>query len=185
MTALFLEKNRSMTQSNRPRMVATPEFLEKEGISSRKMSDTLLDFVAPFGPEALGDRTIEEIEHWFITPVTVWNAVVLSETDNNPGLLAEARSLVALGGHAGVLLIFDALVERKRAVFGDMTTGCSAATGRFEARWFHPPGSRGSLGRAAKVSKRRQVITPPAPRPTAPAAHPRPASAARSAACAR
>jgi hypothetical protein len=88
-------------------------------IPTRKISETLLDFAEPLCETVPDDITPKQLEQFLITPITIWNSVVLEELGDMPGAVARARAHVMIGGTPFMLALFDSLVERKRRHFAD------------------------------------------------------------------
>lgn len=95
------------------------EELDGVEIPTRKISETLLDFAEPLCETVPDDITPEQLEQFLITPITIWNSIVLEELGNMPGAVARARAHVVIGGTPFMLALFDSLVERKRRHFAD------------------------------------------------------------------
>lgn len=88
-------------------------------ISSRKISEVLLDFAEPMFATVPDDVSPKQLEQLLITPITIWNSIVLEELGDMPGALARARAPVVLGGTPFMVALFDTLAERKRRYFAD------------------------------------------------------------------
>ena len=86
---------------------------------AEKISKTLLDFAEPL-LEAFGSPpTVEQAESAVTVAWLVWNAVVFAERGNRKHL-EQVRARNASSGNRQHALLFDDLVQRKRALFGDV-----------------------------------------------------------------
>lgn len=83
----------------------------------RKISDTFLQFAEPL-LESMGPNLSEaQMEQPLKIAWTVWNAVVYSEVAQNNRMLELLRT--SLDQAPEVKVIVEALIERKRTLFGD------------------------------------------------------------------
>jgi hypothetical protein len=96
--------------------------VERAGDSDpRNVSAVLLDFAEPVLRTVPHDSSPKAVDSMLGMAWTVWNCVALDDTKGGSSL-AEARArLERLPPATGSVLLplFDELVERKRAVFGD------------------------------------------------------------------
>jgi len=106
-------------RSRKNRRRATTNRIDDEGIATRTISETLLDFAKPLLSLLPADLPPKAIEHQLKVPITIWNAIVVEELGDMLGILAQARALVAASGMPIMLALFDTLAERKRRQFGD------------------------------------------------------------------
>jgi len=83
-------------------------------MGDRKISETLLEFAAPVLSLFEGEPSPARIRPAFIVAITVWNAVILDESEKGTNFVEDARARLGTGQE---LEIFDALVTRKRMDF--------------------------------------------------------------------
>ena len=108
-----------MKRSRKDRRRAANHPIDEQGIPTRTISETLLDFAEPLLSLLPADLPPKAIEHQLKVPITIWNAIVTEELGDMPGVLAQARALVAASGMPMMLTLFDTLAERKRRQFGE------------------------------------------------------------------
>ena len=80
-----------------------------------KISETLLEFAAPVFDWAGSLPSKEQLSAALTIAVTAWNSVIFDESVQGTSWVENARSLIVDPRGAA---LFDALVERKRTVFG-------------------------------------------------------------------
>ncbi len=85
---------------------------------AEKMSETLLEFVAPLIDAWGQPPNRKQVEALIKISWLAWNAVVYAERGNRK-YLEEVRARNARTGNRQHELLFDDLVQRKRALFGD------------------------------------------------------------------
>ena len=83
-------------------------------MGDRKISEALLEFAAPVLSLFEGEPSPTGIRPAFIVAITVWNAVILDESEEGTNFVEDARDRLGTGRE---LDLFDALVRRKRTDF--------------------------------------------------------------------
>ena len=89
----------------------------QEKVSTRKISETFLDFAAPLLAPLGADATEQEIENALKIAFTVWNAVVFDAVNRSNRWVAQVRELVSHDPHIRELV--EQLVARKQSLFGN------------------------------------------------------------------
>jgi hypothetical protein len=84
---------------------------------TRKISETFLDFAAPFVSLIDRNTTEHQIRQGFKIAYTVWNAVVLDAVNGNNEYIKEIHRLTSQDPESTALL--DRLIARKRALFNE------------------------------------------------------------------
>ena len=83
----------------------------------RKISETFLHFAAPMLQDPSIEASAQRIEEALRVAFTAWNAVVFADVLKDHRFLDEIRGRAA--ETPGVAALVEALIARKRALFGD------------------------------------------------------------------
>ncbi len=94
-----------------------PRAKTKEKSSTRKISETFLDFAAPLLAPLSADATEKEMEGALKIAFTVWNAVVFDAVNRSNRWLDQVRDLA--GHDPRVQAIVEELIARKQSLFGN------------------------------------------------------------------
>jgi hypothetical protein len=89
----------------------------KEQFPDRKISETFLDFAAPFLTGIPKNGAKWEYESVLKIAFVVWNAVVYADATNDNTYLSEMWRLVETEMNSR--LIFESMIARKRELFGN------------------------------------------------------------------
>lgn len=89
----------------------------REKVSTRKISETFLDFAAPLLAPLGADAPEQEMENALKIAFTVWNSVVFDAVNRSNHWVTQARELVSHDPHIRELV--EQLVARKQSLFGN------------------------------------------------------------------
>ena len=88
----------------------------------RKISETILDFASPLLGALPRPTDLESTKNALAMAIAAWNAVTLDRwgiAASQTGATRRALEAMPEPGREAALAVFDGLVERKRAQFGD------------------------------------------------------------------
>ena len=90
---------------------------EEKRFPDRKISETFIDFAAPFVAMIDENTTQSQVEQGFKIAFTVWNAVVIDTVNNNDHFVSTLHGLISSEPEGRALI--DQLIARKRERFAD------------------------------------------------------------------
>jgi hypothetical protein len=89
----------------------------REPFSTRKISETFLDFAEPLLAPLGAEATEAEMEQALQIAFTVWNAVVFDAADRSGRWVGQVRTFADRDPR--IRAIVDQLISRKQRLFGD------------------------------------------------------------------